>query len=357
MISARLLLNRRGLFGLTLGHRYVSSCAHLFRLRRPRVTLGVPKYHVQGSWNCGLPKYVPIRIQRKCYIGEEFVQALLPGLAKITIDMAKGAVEKLVNSTAMRSDIPITTFGFTERKASTKEVLKTFRRLKKRRRRPYHPVAVFLQDEPGSGKTQLACEFAIRYLRQHHTKTIGWVNAADKASTIKSLRDIALVLNKEEAEKMEAHQSGMAEENTRDGKLLNFRNLVRRELKKQPDWLLIIDDLTSHSPQQYLPLGRGPGDSEWGSGLVLVTTREKQSVRDVNKEKAVNKYMAVIDNCRMTMKEASDLLMSLSGVPKKKKKDEDDGITTLANKLECHPFSLEMYIPYRAFMITDNISV
>lgn len=326
MKSATRLLRCRGL----LGPRCLSSCTRVFRL--PRATCTAERTNGMGRWRMHVP------IQRRSLfdrsnIVTELAWMIARPFAQKFIDSSKGLVAKLVNSgKPIRANIPVSRLAFTERPTAIAELLKNFWNLRRERGLLSYPVVVFLQDEPGSGKTQLACEFAIRRLHRNPNKTIGWIDATDRVTTIRTLRGIAAQLNEDQLEKMDARQSGRAGDDTREDKLSSLRDLVQRELNIRPGWLLIIDDLTSDSPQDYLPLGSGTGDINWGSGLVLVTTRERLLIRHVNTN------AAIVDGCRMTNLEATELLVRRSGVGE----DELHGSRTLAQKLEYHPFSLAM---------------
>ena len=126
----------------------------------------------------------------------------------------------------------------------------------------------------GSGKTQLACEYARKYRDMYDA--ILWLNGNSKDTLLQSLAAFATKLNS--AESTMGRTSG-----TPNAAVEANATLTWLALKENRKWLLIIDNvdreyqLGSKDPQAYDPLSFfWPADH----GSFLITTR-LQSLREI----------------------------------------------------------------------------
>jgi tetratricopeptide (TPR) repeat protein len=189
------------------------------------------------------------------------------------------------------------------------------------------PVVSFLCGPPGVGKTQLAIDLVNAY--QTSVRTIGWIDASSTRTTVRSLRALGMKLNEDALVNVERRYSGKAVDNSTDARLGDLKGVVQRELKRRRDWLLVVDGAIAESPQNvYLPLQGGHVDENWGSGIVVVTTRQNMFPK--------SKFTSVFSDCQMTNKEAGQLLQMLSGVPEFKL----DGLNKLIDCLCGNSWSL-----------------
>ena len=188
------------------------------------------------------------------------------------------------------------------------------------------PVLLFLCGLPGIGKTQIAIELAKMYQNSRSVRTIGWIDASDTVTTIRTLRTLGMKLNREALAKVEREHSCLENDSSRKYKLADLQEFIQEELRLRRDWLLIIDGVTSESPGQYLPL-RGSKSSNWGSGLVVATTRKDEVPQ--------NKSTGVFHDCKMSDEEAGELLQDLCGVPKSNIDGMDKVVKSLGGNSWC----------------------
>lgn len=116
----------------------------------------------------------------------------------------------------------------------------------------------------GAGKTTLARQYA----RQQDRPLIWEVNAETKKSLMASLEALAYAASKTSEEKKELREiQDIKNPSEREGQLLIF---LKRQLKAQPNWFLIYDNVESLTDiQPYFPY-----DAKiWGKGHVLITTQ------------------------------------------------------------------------------------
>ena len=182
------------------------------------------------------------------------------------------------------------------------------------------PVVLFLCGPPGIGKTQIAIEIVKTY--QNSVRAIGWIDASSEVTTLRSLRTTGMKLNEDALVKLERKYSGRTVDNSREAKLSDLQRFTQRELKRRRDWLLVVDSVTPESPQiDYLPLHGGSDDKNWGSGIVVVTTRKNTLPQ--------NKFTSVFCDCQMSSNEAGQLLQLLGGVSESNLGGMDDLVAML----------------------------
>jgi tetratricopeptide (TPR) repeat protein/DNA-binding CsgD family transcriptional regulator len=116
----------------------------------------------------------------------------------------------------------------------------------------------------GAGKTTLARQYA----RQQDRPLVWEVNAETKKSLMASLEALAYAASKTSEEKKELREiQDIKNPSEREGQLLIF---LKRQLKTQPNWFLIYDNVESLTDIQ----GYFPYDAKvWGKGHVLITTQ------------------------------------------------------------------------------------
>ena len=257
------------------------------------------------------------------------------GLGLASILYRSPAVWKLIASASTDRSVlllpPKPSHSLQSRRTEIRKLDALFKSLRKRNRSAV-PVAVYVTGRPGYGKTQLAREFGKEYYKKKKgfffkNLFVGTLNAASKSSFLQSYITMALELGCAAELKVLEGLSG------RKGELQSLELLtatVRKELKKRPGWLLIVDNLSSDvnpsvqtSPQfsellpavspatlPFSPPGQGilksdsyssgfgiaaaygvdsykaawrsfwpqSGDESWGKGYVLVTTNDRRLV-------------------------------------------------------------------------------
>lgn len=116
----------------------------------------------------------------------------------------------------------------------------------------------------GAGKTTLS-----RYYGRTLQNTIVWeLNAENKNSLITSFMDLAysLAKTKEQKESLE-FITHIQDPQEKEKQLLSF---VKQNLKEQPGWLLIYDNVETFADiKSYFP----QDSTAWGNGKVIITTR------------------------------------------------------------------------------------
>ncbi len=116
----------------------------------------------------------------------------------------------------------------------------------------------------GAGKTMLARLYA----RSQNQPIVYEINAETKVSRLNSFKNLAyhLAKTKIQKEELEFIQKIQNEED-REQQILNF---VKDQLKKNPNWLLIYDNVGSFKEiEQYFP----HDPNIWGSGKIILTSR------------------------------------------------------------------------------------
>lgn len=272
------------------------------------------------------------------------------------------------------------------RRSEVNQLHGTFRLLRKQNGKNM-VVTTYLTGLPGFGKTQLAREFG----RSYYYKNKGWIfknlfvgtlDATNKTSFLQSYVTLAFELGLNSELKSLDYLSG------RKGEMESLELLaamVRKELKKQPGWLLIVDNLCSdtvHSDESSvsaelmpvvapstlpsysapgmskdftLPHSHGEigvatsygigthkpawkrfwpqaGDDNWGNGYVLVTTNDRRLV-----ERSSPFVSELFLRGGMSEQDTVALLNSVSGL-------NEEGSLEVVNALNGAPLSVARYV-------------
>ena len=247
-------------------------------------------------------------------------------------------------------------------------------------------VAVYITGRPGFGKTQLAREFGKEYFRKNkgwlfRSLFVGTLNAASRPSFLQSYITLALELGcVSELKALEGLVGSKGELQSLE--LLSAA--VRKELKRRPGWLLVVDNLSADlksvdspvgSPTQLasevLPVGGSaivpvyppglggdipsplgvaaaygvatpkaawsafwpqPGDESWGKGCVLVTSRDRRLV-----ERSSPFVRELFLSQGMSEADAVSLLEKVSGI-------KGEGAAELVNLLDRVPLSVVRWV-------------
>ena len=284
------------------------------------------------------------------------------------------------------------------RKTEIRKLDAMFKLLRKQNRSAVS-VTVYVTGRPGYGKTQLAREFGKEYYRKKKgfifkTLFVGTLNAASKSSFLQSYITLALELGCTSELKVLEDLSG------KKGELQSLELLaatVRKELKKRPRWLLIVDNLSSDvnpsinapppfsellpavSPATlpFSPPGQGmlkgdayspgfgiaaaygvgsyraawrsfwpqSGDESWGKGYVLVTTNDRRLV-----EKSSPFVSELFLSNGMVESDAVSLLEKVSEC-------KGEGAREVVTALDKAPLSIARYVCVSCGMSTKKLEV
>lgn len=124
---------------------------------------------------------------------------------------------------------------------------------------------IALMGPGGAGKTTLANQYG----HQQTNKIIWFINAETKESLINSLEALCVRLTVSQQDKIELKEM-LKEKNIRN-KGKKILELTKNHLKKNPDWLLIYDNVEKFSDIKNFY----PKDSKtWGQGQIIITTQD-----------------------------------------------------------------------------------
>ena len=267
---------------------------------------------------------------------------------------------------------------YQSRKSEVREIKNKFKLLRKKNGKDV-TVAVYLTGRPGYGKTQLAREFGKEFYRSNRgwffkNLVVGTLDATSSTTLLQSYILLATDLGcTMELKALEGLSGGTDE--LQGLKILS--SAVRKELKKRPGWLFIVDNLSldhemskaygsevlpvlSSSSLPYSTPGiattsthasglatafgitnRGvswksywpqPGDEGWGTGYVLITTHDR---RIVERSSPFSSELFLRDG--MASEDALALLEQMSG-------GGGEGALEVINALDGAPLSVARYI-------------
>lgn len=270
---------------------------------------------------------------------------------------------------------------YQSRKSEVREIKNKFKLLRKRNGKGLS-IAVYLTGRPGYGKTQLAREFGKEFYRSNRgwffkNLVVGTLDATSSTTLLQSYITLAIDLGCTSELKVLEGLLG------RKGELQGLGILssaVKKELKKRPGWLIVVDNLSSdqESPKAYgsevlpvlssssLPYSTPginrdstssihasglatafgianhratwksfwpqPGDESWGTGHVLITTHDR---RIVERSSPFSSELYLKDG--MASDDALALLGKMSG-------GGGEGALEVVNALEGAPLSVARYI-------------
>ena len=196
-------------------------------------------------------------------------------------------------------------------------------------------VTVYITGDPASGKTQLAGQYGREFIemKKHKNKNLfaGTLIADSRSNFLDKYLQIAHDLGciTEETEKaIESHQLD---------ELASLRMLskhVRKELRKRPGWLLIIDELSSDEKlvKELRPFWPQPNDRNWGKGYVLVTTQGHAPT---------GPSIDMLDlRSGMSRKDAVELITKESNC------SNEEGTVELVKLLDRSPLSIAWYVRF-----------
>ena len=196
-------------------------------------------------------------------------------------------------------------------------------------------VTVYITGDPASGKSQLAGQYGREFIRKnkHKNKSLfaGTLIADSRSNFLDKYLQIAHDLGciTEETEKaIESHQLD---------ELASLRMLskhVRKELRKRPGWLLIIDGLSLDEKlvKELRPFLPHPNDRNWGKGYVLVTTQDRAPT---------SPSISMIDlRSGMSRKDAVELITKESNCS-----NEEEAVE-LVELLDRSPLSIAWYVSF-----------
>ena len=271
---------------------------------------------------------------------------------------------------------------YQSRKSEVREIKNKFKLLRKRNGKGLS-VAVYVTGRPGYGKTQLAREFGKEFYRSNRgwffkNLVVGTLDATSSTTLLQSYITLAIDLGCTlELKALEGLLDRKGELRIQGLSILS--SAVKKELKKRPGWLILVDNLSSDqetvkaygsevlpvlsssslpystpginrdstSPMHTSGLATAfgitnhratwksfwpqPGDESWGTGYVLITTHDR---RVVERSSPFSSELYLQDG--MSSKDALDLLEKMSGGSGK-------GALEVVNALDRAPLSVARY--------------
>ena len=211
-----------------------------------------------------------------------------------------------------------------QQKAEVENIEKNFETLRKQNKGDMSAVTVYLTGPPACGKTQTARQFAERFYYKNrrfcrNKLVVATLNAADQRSLLHSFDELAAELGCV-PQSYEYKEHPISEEQ----QLKYYSDAVKKELRRRPGWLLVIDNLgtpqttltsdtnryNNNNPHhEWRHLWPEPGDESWGKGHVLITTYDRQLVQEYSS--FVKEHSMKLDG--MPVKDAVGFLKQISG--------------------------------------------
>lgn len=161
---------------------------------------------------------------------------------------------------------------------------------------------VYLVGVPGSGKTELARQFGNSvFCKRKGAPIVVTLNTESPEGFKLSLAESIWEMEESQQNGKHAEVKDLMEE-----KVDNLFRRLKRLLKNRPRWLLIVDNvrdpnIAQRDMHQRLPK---PGESEWGTGKMLVTTQ-------IPLEYSNSTYIRIQDNTGLTLSDATNFLLKL----------------------------------------------
>lgn len=270
---------------------------------------------------------------------------------------------------------------YQSRKSEIREIKNKFKLLRKRNGKGLS-VAVYVTGRPGYGKTQLAREFGKEFYRQNKgwffkNLVVGTLDASSSSTLLQSYITLAIDLGC--TSELKALEGLLGRKGELQG-LGILSSAVKKELKKRPGWLIVVDNLSSDqetakaygsevlpvlsssslpystpginrdstSPMHASGLATAfgitnhratwksfwpqPGDESWGTGYVLITTHDRRVV-----ERSSPFSSELYLQAGMSSEDALALLVKMSG-------GSGDGALEVVNALDRAPLSVARYV-------------
>ena len=270
---------------------------------------------------------------------------------------------------------------YQSRKSEVCEIKNKFKLLRKRNGKGLS-VAVYVTGRPGYGKTQLAREFGKEFYRSNRgwffkNLVVGTLDATSSTTLLQSYITLATDLGcTSDVKALEGLLGGKGELQG----LSILSSAVKKELKKRPGWLIIVDNVSSDketakaygsevlpvlsssslpystpginldstSPMHTSGLATAfginnhratlksywpqPGDESWGTGYVLITTHDR---RVVERSSPFSSELYLQDG--MSSQDALALLENMSG-------GGGEGALEVVSVLDKAPLSIARYV-------------
>lgn len=268
---------------------------------------------------------------------------------------------------------------YQSRKSEVHKIKNKFKLLRKRNGKGLS-VAVYITGRPGYGKTQLAREFGKEFYRSNRgwffkNLVVGTLDATSSTTLLQSYITLASDLGC--ISELKALEGLLGRKGELQG-LSILSSAVKKELKKRPGWLIIVDNVSSDQEtakaSEVLPVLSSsslpystpginldstsrmhtsglatafgitnhratlksfwpqPGDESWGTGHVLITTHDR---RVVERSSPFSSELYLQDG--MSSKDALDLLENMSG-------GGGEGALEVVNALDRAPLSIARYM-------------
>ena len=191
------------------------------------------------------------------------------GLGAVAASLYK-LVEKAAKDNTIFLPPPMPTHYHQLRNREMAEIQKMFQSLRKANGK-VATIGVYIVGRPGFGKTQLAREYGKRHFQSgkgHFFRklVVATLNATSQSSFLHSYIKLAMELNLVEEVRALDNFLGLK------GDLHALELLsaaVRKELRKRPGWLLIIDNLSSEVMSINRPIATDGGSTQTNSALPL----------------------------------------------------------------------------------------
>ena len=209
-------------------------------------------------------------------------------------------------------------------------------------------VTVYITGDPASGKTQLAGQYGREFIERNKRKNknlfAGTLSADSRSNFLDKYLQIAHDLGCVTEETENAIESHQLDE------LASLRMLskhVKKELRKRPGWLLIIDGLSLDEilVKELRPFWPQPNEGNWGKGYVLVTTQDHAPTGPL---------ISTIDlRGGMSRKDAVELITKESNC------SFEEGAAELVESLDRSPLSVARYVRFwrLSYILTPTVCI
>ncbi len=169
----------------------------------------------------------------------------------------------------------------------------------------------------GSGKTTIAHHYASK----QRVNVVWVINASTQDTLRDSFEQLAEITTEQGIGKKQL--SNIKEISDPKERTENILNLIKKELKKKTNWLLIYDNVENISAlSKYLPRD----NAIWGNGQVIITTRDSHAednqyihhtiaLGELNEDQKLNLFQKILKNKNLDLAETKQFLTLIPPFP------------------------------------------